>query len=173
MAAFILLAAAGCSKTAQEGGKTGLACLALPSSSLPKGVYLPPWEGGSDKAPWATSNPFLTEDKQVISEFVEAWKIVEKGSVREIFLAAYWVGESPVEIGVLALRFNDPAAAARTAKAMQSQIDEDAKFEPHTSGGTLLHRDSVVCVIGHTSAVDKEVWSAMVRLVQNALAEMP
>jgi len=172
MAAFILLAAAGCSKTAQEGGKTGLACLTLPSTSLPKGVYLAPWKGGSDKVPWVTSNPFLTKDKQVISEFVEDGKIVEKGSVREVLMAAYWVGESGVEISVLAMQFTDPASASRAARALQPQIDQDAKIEPHTAQ-TLLHRGSVVCILGHTSAVDKDVWSAMVSLVQNALAEMP
>jgi len=120
-----------------------------------------------------TSNPFLSKDRQVISQF-EDGKTIEKGTVTEIFMAAYWVGkpeESPVEICVTALRFAEPAVASRAAKAMQPEMDGHAKAEPHTAP-TLIHRGSIVCILSHTSAVNEDVWSEMVHLVENRLAEM-
>jgi hypothetical protein len=173
IAGLLLPLAQGCSTTPPQPAETGLARLDFSASRLPKDVYLAPWGEGSDKMPWMTSNPFRSKDQQVISVF-EDGKTIENGNVTEVFLAAYWWGkpeESPVEIGVLALRFRDAAMASRAAKALQPQMDENARVEPHTAP-TLLRRGSIVCILHHTSAVDKDVWSGMTRLVETALAGM-
>jgi len=171
VAVISLMTAPGCSKSTDRSDT--LACLTFPASSLPKNVTLAPWTG-SDKLPWMTSNPFLSRDKHIISD-LEADMPVQRGNVTEVYLAAYWVGkpnQSVVEISVTALRFSQPAVASRAARAMQPQIDEDAKVEPH-SAPTLLCRGRVLCIVGHTSAVDNDTWRAMLRLVENALAQVP
>ena len=123
-----------------------------------------------------TSNPFLSANKQLLSKLeLEEGLPVEKGGLTEIYLAAYWVAkpdESTVEIGLMGLRFKDTAIASRAAKAMQPKIDENARLEPHTAP-LLIHRGNIVCVLSHSSAVDKDVWSVMVRLVENALVNVP
>jgi hypothetical protein len=167
--AACLLTAAGCSKVAQQDeSRDPLARLAFPSSSLPKDVSLAPWTG-SDKLPWMTSNPFRSNDKQLLA-MLEETPPFEKDSLREIYLAAYWLvgpSESPVEMNLTALRFRDPTTAARAARIMQP-----TEVEPHT-GPSVIHSGSVVCVLSHTSAVDKGVWTAMVRLVEDAVTHAP
>ena len=65
--------------------------------------------------PWVTSNPYVSSDRSLVSQF-EDGKVVEKGTVGEILLVAYWAEEpngGAVEIGLTALRFNEAAAAGR------------------------------------------------------------
>ena len=167
---FLLLTAPGCSRSVHQ--PDSLTCLNFPSSSLPKRVSLAPWDG-SDKMPWMTSNPFLSNDERVLSEVLKGSSF-ERGSVAEVYMAAYWVrgpDESIVEISLMALRFKEPAVALRAAKAMQPEMDELAKVEPH-SAPSLIHHGSIVCILGHTSAVEEDAWLGMLRLVENAVAKM-
>jgi hypothetical protein len=120
-----------------------------------------------------TSNPYVSSDRRLVSQF-EDGKVVEKGTVREILLVAYWAEEpngGAVEIGLTALRFNEAAAAGRAAEAMRPEMVEAAKVEPHTAP-SLIYRDQVVCILSHTSSVNPDTWSAMVRLVEKGLEGM-
>lgn len=156
------------------GGCSPLRRLVFDQKDLPKNVRLAQWKGGSCKVPQMISNPYLSSDRKFISQLGEG-EPIETGLVSEIFLVAYWVGEpdgSPDEICLTAIRFKEAAPAARAAKAMQPEIDKHAKVEPHTAP-TLIHRGSVVCIMSPTSAVNRDVWDAMVQLVEKALEKMP
>lgn len=164
-----LVAVVGC----QHEPRGTLSAVAFPLSSLPKHVSLAP-SSGSDKMPWMTSNPFLTADRHILAEF-EKNLPVQKGSLREIYMAAYWArepDESVVEIGLLALRFKDAVIASETAKTLQSAADENASAEPHTTPA-IGHRGSTVCMLTHTSAVTEDTWSAMLRLFKDSLVHAP
>ena len=141
---YWVLITPGCSRSVHQ--PDSLACLNFPSSSLPKGVSLAPWSG-SDRAPWMTSNPLLSNDERVICEAVKG-SSYGKGSVTEVYVAAYWFREPDgvVEISLFALRFKEPAAASRAAKAMRAEMDELVKVEPHTAP-SLVHHGSIVCIL--------------------------
>jgi len=119
-----------------------------------------------------TANPFLSSDPEVISHFEDRDPIA-KGSLTEVYLAAYWIGkpdESPAEIDVIALRFADPAVASRAAASIQAENDEHARVEPH-SAQTVILRGTILCLVGHGSAIDENTWSAFLVLVRNKLEQ--
>jgi hypothetical protein len=165
----IVLGCSGAKQTERSDTLSHLASL----SPLPKGVSLAPGTG-SDKVPWMTSNPFLSVDRQILGNIEEQFPVNE-GDLKEICLAAYWIqgpDGSAVEMDLTALCFKDAAVASQVAKTVQSSTDEGAGVEPDTTPA-IISQGNTVCVLSRTSAVDRDVWSAMVHLVENALTHVP
>ncbi|MCY2928295.1 MAG: hypothetical protein NTV86_02135 [Planctomycetota bacterium] len=171
IAAALLWAVGGCS-TAGQGTVAGpLDALVFPASELPRDVRLAPWRG-SDKIPQMTANPFWSTDRKVLADF-EDGKVAKKGSITEILIAIYWSGESaaPVEIALMATRYNNPAVAAAVARALQAELDHRAKTDPR-SAGAVMRRGTLVCFLSPTSVADRETWSAMRRLLEERLEKL-
>jgi len=170
-AAAMSLLLCGCHDAGLDVSRSSLSRFAFPAPSLPRNVKLAPW-GGSDKLPWMTGNPFASTDRKVLAE-LEDGNQVAKETARELLQVVYnWEepGGGTTEIGVMAVRFKDAASAEAATKGLKPRMDENARVEPHTAP-TLLHRGDVVCILQHSSAVDKDVWAAMVKLADKALAE--
>lgn len=169
LAACLVLTIAGCSPSSRSSSETDLKAFDFPPSSLPKGVHLAPWSGGSCKMPWMTSNPFHSRDKKVLSEIQDSEDVLRKHDLVEMFQAVYSTGgpqESDGGIGIIVLQFKNPEAAAKVASALRSSSEESRNI-----AYTAILRGDIVVII-QVPSPGKQPYSEMVDLVKRTLATL-